>query len=125
MRQSNPISAPEALLKDIWIFQEVNLAVHSSHATKEFLWACDVRVLEWAVSSPDLNITGNVWEQLVRVVYGNGWQYNSCTDLQNEIMDTWNRIDLRHICSLHRSISTRLINVVENHGKIRPANSCI
>lgn len=116
--QSVLIPSADALLGDEWVFQQDNAAVHSSHVTREFLEANDVEVLDWPAKSPDLNIIENMWGQLVRVVYASGRQYNNVCDLQDAIMAAWNSIDIHYIRNLYRSIPTRLVSVVENHGKM-------
>lgn len=118
VRQSALIFAADALLEDEWMFQQGVAAAPSVHITWEFFEASDMEVLDWLAKSLDLNIIENMWRQLVRVVYVNGRQYKNVCHLQDAIMTAWHSIDLHYIRNLYRSITTRLVSVVENHRKI-------
>lgn len=101
-----------------WVFQHDNAAVNSSNLTKTFLDANEAVVMDWQTKSPDVNIIESVWGHMARRVYQNGRQYVSVSDLQEAIMEAWEVIDTRYIRSLYRSISTRLVEIVENQGRI-------
>lgn len=42
---------------------------------KNWLEEQNIALLDHPSNSPDLNTHGNVWAELVRMVYGNGQQY--------------------------------------------------
>lgn len=101
---------------DNWTFMQDNASVHVSHYTKNWLEANDIDVLDWPAKSPDLNVIENVWGQLVRVVYENGKQYNSVEDLTSAISTAWSNICPNYIQKLYKSMTDRLVSVVEKKG---------
>ena len=66
---------------------------------KEWFTNKNVTVFQWPAKSPDLNIIGNVWGHLSRVLYENGKQYDSLNELENAIFRHWATIPKTYIKS--------------------------
>jgi hypothetical protein len=55
-----------------------------------------------------LNIIENVWGVLARRVYAEGRQFDSTTDLTNQIRLEWSKIDKKYIRKLVKNMPKRL-----------------
>jgi hypothetical protein len=100
-----------------WIFQQDNASIHTSRFTKNWFEANNVRVMEWASKSPDLNPIENLWGILVRLVYSNGRQFNSIPELRAEIVRSWDLITELQLKTLADSMTKRMIEVLKKNGK--------
>lgn len=106
----------DTVVGEDWILQQDNAAVHTSRHTTDFLDTYDIDTLTWPAKSPDLNIIENLWGVLARGVYRNGRQFDNVPDLQDAIMDEWNKIKRDYIRKLYKSIQSRLVAVIQNKG---------
>lgn len=116
--QNAPLPIAKRRVGVNYIFQHDNAAVHTLHATKTYLEARDVYILDWPAKSPDFNIKENVWRLLIRKIHAEGRQFDNVSDLRNAITEAWNGMDLVYLRSLYRSISSRLGFVLKNHGSV-------
>ena len=53
----------------------------------------NINVLNWPARSPDLNPIGNAWGKLQRLVYKDGRQFNSKSELEDAIRTSWNKLE--------------------------------
>ena len=63
-----------------WIYQQDNAPIHKARCATKFFEDENIEILPWPACSPDLNVIENLWGYLVRIVYGNGKQYDSIKD---------------------------------------------
>ena len=75
----------EAYYGNNFIFQQDNASIHTSKLTKTFFQNRNFKVVGRPACFPDLNPTVNVWGMLSRLVYNNGRQFHSKSDLENAI----------------------------------------
>lgn len=102
-----------------WIFQQDRASIHNAHSTSAFFRANNVRVLDWAACSPDLNLIENLWGLLARNVYANGRQYNSINELKQEIQKCWTEIAINDHEMRRRlidSMKNRIFEVIRANG---------
>lgn len=78
----------------------------------EFFDTYDIDTLAWTFKSQDLNIIENLWGVLARGLFRYGRQFHNVPDLQNAIMDEWNKIKRNYIYNLDRSIQSYLVAVI-------------
>ena len=57
----------------------------TSESTKEFFRQHNIKVLDWASSSPDCNLIKHLWAIMVRRVYEGGKVYHNIEDLKDAI----------------------------------------
>lgn len=89
------------MLGNIWTLQHDNSPAHSFHFTAKWLDTKDVNVMKWPAQSPDLNFIEKVWGALVWVVYKNGVQYKSVSNLTDAIFEFWLQPRVRDIQKLY------------------------
>jgi transposase len=70
------------------IFQQDNARPHVSLSTKNWFLDKDIETMFWPAFSPDLNPIENLWEELSRMVYGDGKVYNDINSLKNQLKKT-------------------------------------
>lgn len=98
------------------IFQHDNCPAHKSKKCTKWFQDNDLNVLIWPPQSPDLNIIENVWAFMSNIVYENGRQYYSKTELRREIFKAWNKLDIEYIQGLFRSVPSRLVQCMNKNG---------
>ena len=98
------------------IFQQDGAAIHTAHATAEFLEANDVEVLPWPARSPDLNPIENLWCDMVRDVYKDARSFATLAELRAALQQSWERIPVQTIRNLFLSMSNRRDAVIQAHG---------
>lgn len=60
----------------------------------------------------------NLWPCLIRIIYGNGQQYNTVKGWRESITEVWNHTLENIFQGLVDSMADRIYNVVYNHGKL-------
>ena len=99
-----------------WVFQQDNAPIHTARLTRSWLTSKQIRTLPWPARSPDLNIIENVWEELVRHVYKRGRRFETLEELESQIRTAWANITTDYLFKLYRSMSRRLIQIIEKKG---------
>ena len=77
----------------------------------------DIRVLDWAPSSPDMNVIENCWGYLTRAVYKNGRQFDTLEDLREALTYEWENLSLEYIRSLIESMPRRVCQLWKRDGR--------
>jgi transposase len=99
-----------------FIFQQDNASIHSSHKTRAWMIEQDMKVMTWPARSPDLNPIENLWGHLVRVVYKDGKQYDSVSELHDAVMDAWKKVKEEDYQNLVSSMLNRCIKTLQAEG---------
>ena len=99
-----------------WVFQQDNAPIYTARLTRSWLNTHQVRTLPWPARCPDLNIIENVWGELVRHVYKRGRRFQTLDELEANIREAWASISTDYLFKLYRSMSRRLIQVIEQKG---------
>ena len=100
-----------------YIFQQDNAPVHTAKKLKEWLKTAKMRTMEWPARSPDLNIIESMWGMLSRLVYKDGKQFNSLSELRESILKCWGEIDQQYVRNLYESLPKRIFDLIKSKGK--------
>ena len=100
------------------IFQHDNAPAHSAIHTKEWLMDNIIPTIEWPDKSPDINVIENAWGAMVLDVYQGYRQFDYIDDLKEAIVAAWDRLSLKYISNLIKSVPTRLANVLLMRGGV-------
>ena len=100
------------------VFQQDNAAIHSSNLTRTWFSDKGINLMAWPSRSPDLNPIENIWADLSRLVYRNGRQFNSVSDLKHAIDECWSSIEPDRIQNVIMSMKDRLIEVMSKKGGV-------
>ncbi|CAO4386778.1 unnamed protein product [Caenorhabditis nigoni] len=98
-------------------YQQDNASIHASRSTLDWFKSKKIKVMDWPARSPDLNPMENVWAELVRVVYGQGKQYQTVSELQTAIVDAWKNLKKPYLQKLLNSMPNRLFSIISTGGK--------
>ena len=72
--------------------------------------------MKWPAYSPDLNPMENLWGVLSRKVYEGGRQFQDIESLKEQILESWDDIEVK-MCRDHiESMKNRIYDVIINHG---------
>ena len=99
-----------------WVFQQDNAPIHIARVTRSWLNTHRVPTLPWPARSTDLKIIKNVWRELVRHVYKRERRFQTRDELEANIDEAWASISTDYFFKLYRSMSRRLIQVIEQKG---------
>ena len=99
-----------------YLFMHDNAPIHRSDSTKRWLDRNGVKTIEWPPLSPDLNPIENLWGWLTRIVYAQGRQFSSVTELKSAIVSAWSEVPKDLLISLISSMKTRMLKVIESKG---------
>ncbi|GBM29858.1 Transposable element Tc3 transposase [Araneus ventricosus] len=100
-----------------WEYQHNNVPIHTSNATKSYLNAKIITVLEWPPMSPELNPIGNVWCIMSRNVYENGGQFYSVNTLKAAIESALYNLEPEILETLIMLFEKLVYDVILNNGK--------
>ncbi|KAG6946824.1 hypothetical protein JG687_00016495 [Phytophthora cactorum] len=98
------------------IYQQDNASIHRSKLTMEFFEEERIKLLDWSARSPDLNPIENVWAMMTRIVYHNGKQYDSVTEMRAAIIAASEVLDARYLGKLVDLMPKRCIEVIPKQG---------
>ena len=79
----------------------------------------NIKVLDWAASSPDCNPIEHLWAIMVRRVYKGEEKlkrYHNVEDLKDAIQKVWDELEIELTTDMVKSFPKRLIQVVEAKG---------
>ena len=97
-----------------------NSPAHASKYSEEFLQSHRLHgrtIMDWPANSTDLNPIENFWAIIIRRIYANGQQYNSCDALWIEIKRACSSVTPDKVRELIKLFDKRLMNVLETGGK--------
>lgn len=97
-------------------FQHDNSPVHRARTVQNFIEERGINVLPWASKSPDINPIENVWGQMVKTIYQEGFRPRNSQELRQRIIEAWQQITPEYTDRLVSSIPRRLQNVINNNG---------
>ena len=106
----------DRLYRKYFVFQQDDAAFHTSRTTKEFFRHYRINVMEWRALSPDLNHIKNLWGILARRVYAHGREFESRTELIQEIRRCWGEIPPEELRRLVKSMKDRCAKVLRKGG---------
>ena len=95
-----------------------NASVYRSIYTKQWLVYHDLNCLECPAKSPDLSLIEIVWGMMVRALYNGGKQYEDAKSLTVAIVDACDTIIENYLRLLCKSITRRLVSVIEKKGMV-------
>ena len=91
--ENNLLTLAERKHHASYAFQQDNAPIHISKPTLTFFRERNINVLSWPANSPDLNPIENAWAKLSRLVYKDGKQFNSKSELEDAISPSWNKLE--------------------------------
>ncbi|CDF36453.1 unnamed protein product [Chondrus crispus] len=91
-----------------WFFQQDNAPIHTSGFTRSWLSEHSISTLPWPAKSPDVNIIGNVWGVMARMVYARGKLYQNVEDLKVAIEEAWSTVGSGLLLTLYKSLPCRM-----------------
>ena len=99
------------------VFQQDNAPAHSAMHTRDWFMENEVVTMDWPARSPDMNPIENAWDILARDVYAHQRQFCTVEDLKEAIKAAWDRIPAETFQNLAKSMTRRLISLVESRGR--------
>ena len=91
--------------------------MHKSASTIAWLTENNISFMDFPAKSPDLNPLENMWGILSRMVYENGKQYYSVSELGAVILKAWDKILILTRKNLAKTFQNRLLEVILVKGK--------
>ena len=88
---------------DGWTFQKDNASIHTSGHTTQWFKDRNIKVMDWAAKSPDLNPIENLWGVLASRVYRDMRKFTSVDDFKACITDEW--------CNLEPPFLQKLVKI--------------
>ena len=98
------------------LFQQDNATPHKARITMDFLNVNNVPLLPWPARSPDLSPIEHVWDHLGQKLRGRQNVIHNVQDLENALVDEWNRIPENVIRRLTFSMRRRLRACLDARG---------
>ena len=99
-----------------WQFQQDNAPIHTSAETRQWFAENNFRLVSHPAKSPDLNPMENVQGILVRIIYGNGKQYENVSQLKEAIKKAAFEVDNCELQRLSEAMPNRVVEVIQNNG---------
>jgi len=101
---------------DNFMLQQDGASAHTAKIVGHMLEEEGVETLVWPARSPDLNPMENVWHLLKNNVYKRS--PNTVNQLEDYILDEWDRLEDATVQSVVRSFPSRLGQVIELEGEV-------
>lgn len=98
------------------IFQDDNDPKHRSKITTQWKAKQNIKSLDWPSCSPDLNPIENIWSILKTKI--SKIASKTTLEFEKNIKDEWNKISLKVIKSVIKSMPVRIKKVIENKGDV-------
>jgi len=97
-------------------FQHDNAPAHTSRVVRQFLEENEIQVLEQPSLSPDMNPIENLWAELGRAVRNRDNPPTNLCQLQNVLVEEWDRLPRNTLETLVHSMPRRLAAVIAARG---------
>jgi hypothetical protein len=88
------------------IYQQDNAPCHKSRASMAWFAENQFEVMDWPARSPDLNPIEHIWALIDQRI--SGIQFHSMTQLEEELVNQWNKITRTECLNLIESMPTRI-----------------
>jgi hypothetical protein len=98
------------------VYQQDNVAIHGSNATKAWFSQQHIKLLQWPAWSPDYNSIKNVWAIPVRHVYANNKQYDSVQGLKIAILAAWQNLEPNVLQKQSDLMKGHIYDLIMNKG---------
>ncbi|ORD93280.1 TCB2 [Hepatospora eriocheir] len=87
---------------------------HRSKLAREYFEFNNIKLIEWASQSPDLNPIENLWVIIKRRL--KGIEFNSINEMKEIVQEVWQNIDTNICVNLVNSMSKRIKGVIKAKG---------
>lgn len=99
-----------------FLFMHDNARCHTAHIVSQCLDDWNIRRMDWAARSPDLNPIEHIWDYLGRRVRARGAAIQTLDDLRIALEEEWNQIPQIEIQNLIRSMPQRMRDTIQARG---------
>lgn len=106
------------IMSDEYVLVHDNAPCHTAKVSKDMIEELKIDVLDWPAYSPDLNPIENLWSHIVRNIYAGGKTYDNVDELWEAIQQCWENIPKKIMKNLVKSMRNRMVNLLENGGRI-------
>ena len=97
-------------------FQQDNDPKHTSKVTKEFFAKRRIKVLDWAPSSPDMNIIEHVWDQIDHLVRSCNPLPCNRDELWEALQEEWENFPQEALDKLYKSMPCHVAALIAARG---------
>lgn len=98
------------------VYQHDNARPHTAMLTQNFLNDANIQVLPWPACSPDMNPIEHLWDHLNRQVRNRPVPPVNLQELEQCLLDEWQRIPPNVIRRLTSSARRRVLACIDAHG---------
>lgn len=93
-----------------------NARAHTAGIVQGYLQEVGIPVMQWPARSPDLNPIEHLWDQLKRKVRSRDPAPATLQELQDAVIEEWDRIPQEEVLKLVRSMRERMEDVIRARG---------
>ena len=111
-----PVVVPFIRTHPHMILMQDNATSHSARATRQYLAANNVQVMDWPARSPDLNPIEHIWDLLDRRLRNARNPPQTVAALRQEVVRQWNLLAQNEIRRYIGSMRRRCEAVIEAEG---------
>ena len=101
---------------ETFTFYQDNAPVHSARLTQGWLSERNIKTIKMVAYSPDLNPAEHALSMLCRLVYHNGRQFRSISELKAAFQTAWAKTSQESLNHAINSMPDRLAEVIANGG---------
>jgi hypothetical protein len=98
------------------VFQQDGDPKHTSHLAYNWFHDHDIKILRWALSSPDMNIIEHAWDQLDRQLRLCSVLPKNADELWVILQEEWTNCDMDYINKLYNSMPRRVRALYDMEG---------
>ena len=101
---------------DIILVQD-NDPKHTSKLATKWFEDHDIEVLDWAPSSPDMNIIEHAWDEVDRCLRARTPLPRNLDELWDALVEEWAKLDISYVRNLYKSMPHRVAALLEAQGQ--------